>query len=195
MDFKQMIGGLRARLDNAEGVADEVFTTLDRLAEGVEAFSGIDPTEARTALQQRATQGRVESQLSQIQGERDQLAGQTETLRSQLAETQKELTAVRGLTAAGVREGYEDLILARAVNGLEVTDDGAIVVPDGYFDGFKSKYPEMFHAEDAVGSGGQVGGGNAPESGPRQVSVGSDRVIAGLDPSAVLNGDVVLTDS
>lgn len=188
VDFKKALANLQKALpeEQQQAIADQ----LDALAQALTPYEGIDPQVARDAIAAQATRQASDQQLQAVASERDTLRDQLSQLQQTALNASKEVHAIRGLVAAGVRPEYEDLLLPRVLNGLEVQDGGAIASPDGLWESLKAQYPAMFHAEDAAGAGTSMGESAAPA--PTSVSV-SGGVVSGVDPAAVLSGDVVLT--
>ncbi|MBE9113854.1 hypothetical protein IQ273_31270 [Nodosilinea sp. LEGE 07298] len=185
MDFKKALADLSKALPDEQQQA--IAAQLDALGQALEPYAGLDPQAARDAIAAQATRVASDQQTQAIAAERD-------TFRQQLADTQtealnakKEVQAVRGLVAAGVRPEYEELLLPRVLNGLEVNDDGAIAVPEGMWDSLKTSYPAMFHADDAAGTGTTTG--ETSTTAPAAVPV-TNGIISGADPGAVLAGGV-----
>jgi hypothetical protein len=186
MDFKKALKALRNELpEDASGAAAQ----LDALEQTLSAFDGLDPQAAREAIAAQANRAAADAQTQAIAAERDTFKAQLTEMQQTALDAKKEVQAVRGLVSAGVRPEYETLLLPAVLNGLEVKEGGAIAVPDGLWDGLKQKYPAMFHAADAAGTGTTTGETSAPA--PAAVPV-SNGVISGVNPADVLSGGVVL---
>ncbi|MEA5465270.1 hypothetical protein [Leptothoe sp. PORK10 BA2] len=190
MDFIAQLKQLRSQLGDAEGLDTAVLATFDQAITQAELYQGIDPQAARTAIQQLEQRQQQDGQLQTMAGERDQLATQLADMRSQLVNSQKQFTALKGLGSAGIRPEYEELLLPQVTGSLELAENGEVEIPDGLYDGLKQKYPAMFFGEDAAGTGGAAGGGtNTTEEQPQQVTA-KDGIVTGVNPDDVLSGKV-----
>lgn len=193
VNLKDLVAGLRTRLKGVEGVADDVLTTLDTLGSAIAPFDGLDPQSAKDAIATLATRQQSDSQLQSLTTERDSLTSQLQQEQQHNTDLRKQLAAVRGLAGAGVRSQYEDLLLPQITAAMTLDGEQA-ALPENYWAGLKSKYPDMFHAEDGAGTGGAAAGGTAPAASPTQVTVGSDRIISGVSPGDVLTGKVAIAE-
>lgn len=182
MSLKEAIAALRGKVSAVEGLDSSVLADFDQLSTQAGLYDGIDPEVARSAIEQLdAGVGLADANKA--------LKTQVETLMSQVQTTQKEMAGLRGLTTAGVKPEYEGLLSSQVVGQMTVGPDGAIQIPDGLWDTYKAKYPEMFYAEDAAGTGGT--GGEPGEDKPHQVTA-TGGVVSGLDPDSVLSGKVAI---
>lgn len=177
MDFLKALSDIKAALPEGTDT-----TQLDSLRSQLEPYQGLDPVAAREAIASK-------SQLQQVLTERDDFKAQLQQFQAGNAQLSKELAATRGLTAAGVRPQYEDLLLPKVTGSLEVGEDGTAKAPEGFWDGLKTQYPDMFHAEDAAGTGAAPGA--TADDSPRTVQA-SNGLVSGVDPSDVLNGSVTV---
>lgn len=193
VNLKDLVTGLRSRLRGVEGVADDVLSTLDMLGNAIAGFDGIDPQTAREAIQTAATRQQTDGTIQSLTTERDGLSTQLQQQQQANADLRKQLEAVRGLGAAGVRSQYEELLLPKVTQSMQLDGD-TVKLPENFWQGLKTQYPDMFHAEDAAGTGGAAAGGAAPDKAPSQVTVGDDRIISGVNPADVLSGNVAITE-
>lgn len=183
MDFLKALNQIKTALP--EG-ADT--TQIDALQQALQPYQGLDPVAAREAIANQATRAASDAQYQAVQAERDRLQADLQQYQQGNAQLSKELAATRGLTAAGVRPQYEELLLPKITGSLELAEDGTVKAPDGLWDGLKTKYPDMFHAEDGAGTGA-TGGETAADTSPRTVQA-TNGMVTGLDPADVLNGKV-----
>lgn len=189
MDFIAQLKQLRSQVGNVEGLDTTVLTQFDQAITQAELYQGIDPQAARTAIQQLEQRQTQDNQLQTVAGERDQLQTTVGDLQGQLTDSRKQFTALKGLSAAGIRPEYEELLLPQVTSGLELAENGEIKTPDGLYDGFKQKYPAMFFAEDGAGTGGAAGDGNGSTEETQQVTANGG-VVSGVNPDDVLSGKV-----
>lgn len=183
MDFLKALNQLKAGLPEGTDT-----TQIDAMQQALQPYQGLDPVAAREAIANQATRAATDSQFQAVQAERDRLQADLQQYQNGNAQLSKELAATRGLTAAGVRPQYEELLLPRVTGSLELNDDGTAKAPEGFWDGLKTKYPDMFHAEDAAGTGAAAGETAAADT-TRTVQA-TDGLVTGLDPADVLNGKV-----
>lgn len=186
MDFKAELAKIKSALpeDQQQAIAPQ----LDSFAQALQPYAGLDPQAARDAIAAQANRAAIDGQLQQVVSERDDFKTQLAQAQAAALDARKEAQAVRGLTAAGVRPEYEDLLLPNVLTGMESKDDGTIAPKDGLWDGLKTKYPAMFFADDAAGTGTTTT--ESTTQAPAAVPV-SNGIISGADPSAVLAGGVV----
>jgi hypothetical protein len=185
MDFLKALNQFKTTLPEGTDT-----TALDQLGQALQPYQGLDPVAAREAIANQATRAATDSQFQQLQTERDRLQADLTQIQNGNAQLSKELAATRGLTAAGVRPQYEELLLPRVTGSIELAEDGTPKTPEGFWDGLKTKYPDMFHAEDAAGTGA-AGGESSTEDQPRAVQA-ENGLVSGLNPDDVLNGKVSL---
>lgn len=193
MSLLKQLNDLRNALGGVEGLPDGVLGQVDTLVTAATPLEGIDPEAARTAI---AELNQLRPQLEELRGKAgqvDTLQGSVSDLTTQNHEAKRQLLAARTLNTAGILSEFHDL-LEPAIAGAAVLDEqtGAFGLPDNYLDALKQKYPSAFAADDAAGTGGAANEGAAPENQTTTYEVGSDRVISGVDPGAVLNGSVQL---
>ena len=209
MDLTKQLGTLRQKLAKVDGVSDDLFERLDNITEAASQYAGIDPEKAREAfstvetLQAQTTElneqlGTLRTERDAIATERDSVVSERDSLTTDLAardsalvNQKKELVAVRGLSQAGILGNYEDLLRPKVMDALEVGEDGTITAPDDLFTNLKEEYGAMFHATDAVGSGGQAASDPAPtpDDGVTTVTPNQNGVISGVNPKDVLKGN------
>lgn len=186
VDFKKALANLRKELpEDASGAAAQ----LDALQQSLAAYEGLDPQAARDAIAAQANRTALDTQLQAVVTERDDFKTQLAQAQAATLDAKKETEAVRGLVAAGVRPEYENLLRPTVLTGLEVKEDGAIAPKEGLWEELKSKYPAMFHAADAAGTGTTTT--ESTTQAPAAVPV-NNGVISGADPSAVLAGGVTV---
>lgn len=155
-------------------------------------YADIDPEQAKSAILAAKNRQAIDEQLQTLGTERDTLRTQADTLQANLVNSQRELAAVRGLVKAGVRPEYEDLLLPKAANSLELAD-GQVTAPEGLWDSLKQTYPAMFFADDAGGTGGTGGdSGITEDSTPVVVAVDS-RGIFSAPTDDILGGKVTVS--
>ncbi|MEL7314638.1 MAG: hypothetical protein AAFN08_06765 [Cyanobacteria bacterium J06559_3] len=189
--FKALQQGL------GDELSDPVREALHGLANEVNAYQDIDPIAARNALQQSEQLGTINNQLSTVATERDRLQTENTQLSDRASQAELQLDTYRGLSQAGLRPEYEDLVLPFAQRSLSKNDEGKLVAgdqaADEFFGSLKQRFPDAFHAEsDAAGTGGVADGGQPPATGPQTVQA-TNGVVTGVDPKAVMSGDVQLT--
>lgn len=194
-EIQALLRAARKSVDGVEGVAKDAFDAFDSAIDKLETYAGVDISRAAEAIAQAGDAPQLAKQLSSLTAERDGLASQLEASTTLALKTSRDLAAVRSLGAAGIRPDYEELLLPKVAAQMKTADDGTVTLPDGLMTELKTKYASMFHADDAAGTGGTVAGGTTATPGPKQVSVGSDRLISGIDPLAVLSGEVSLVES
>lgn len=185
MDFQKALNDLKAKLPEGTDTSQ-----LDAMSQALQPYQGLDPVAAREAIANQATRAASDAQLKQLQTERDDFQAQLKQYQQGNAQLSKELAATRGLTAAGVRPQYEELLLPRVTGSIELAEDGTPKTPDGFWDGLKTKYPDMFHAEDGAGTGA-TGGETATDTSPRTVQA-TNGLVTGVNPADVLNGSVAV---
>lgn len=187
VDFKKAIAAIRKGLP--QEIDSAVVGQLDQLEETLKGFADIDPEAARAAIAGQASQAAKDAAAAALTTERDEFKALATTAQQAALDASKQLHAVRGLMGAGVRSEYEDLLLPTVLTGLEVGENGAIAPRAGLWDDLKAKYPAMFHADDAAGTGTTTG---EPATSAPVTVTGTNGVITGVDPAAVLNGGVVV---
>lgn len=185
-NFAKVLRSLRAA---APAEAEDLLTQLDVLETELTPYIDIDPDQARAAIAAQQTRAASDAQLQAAIAERDGFKTQLTELQAEAVAARKETAAVRGLVSAGVRPDYEALLLPTVLTGFEVAEDGAIAPKAGLWEDLKVKYPAMFHADDAAGTGTTTT--EAAASTPAPVAV-TNGVISGVDPGAVLAGGVTL---
>lgn len=183
MDFLKALNQIKTALP--EG-ADT--TQIDALQQALQPYQGLDPVAAREAIAAQAQRSNADAQYQAAAKERDDYKAQLEQFQQGNAQLSKELAATRGLTAAGVRPQYEDLLLPKVTSSLELAEDGTPKAPENFWDGLKTQYPDMFHAEDGAGTGAAPGATAADDS-PRSVQA-SNGLVTGINPEDVLTGKV-----
>ncbi|MEA5447987.1 hypothetical protein VB780_05360 [Leptolyngbya sp. CCNP1308] len=185
MDFLKALNQIKTALPEGADTSQ-----IDALSTALQPYQGLDPVAAREAIANQATRAASDAQYQQLQTERDNYQAQLKQFQDGNAQLSKELAATRGLAAAGVRPQYEELLLPRVTGSIELAEDGTPQTPEGFWDGLKTKYPDMFHAEDGAGTGAAPGATTADDS-PRTVQA-TNGMVTGLDPSDVLNGSIAL---
>ncbi|MEO0488160.1 MAG: hypothetical protein AAFZ49_01215 [Cyanobacteria bacterium J06659_2] len=196
MGIKEAFDALQQGLGGIEG-SDALKEQLHTLANEVNAVQDIDPIAARTAMQQSEQLGTINSQLSATATERDRLQTENTQLSDRASQAELQLDTYRGLSQAGLRPEYEDLVLPYAQRSLAKNDAGELVAGDQaaaeFFGGLKQRFPDAFYAVgDAAGTGGVADGGQPPATGPQTVQA-TNGVVTGVDPSKVLSGDVQIS--
>ncbi|MFG6094109.1 hypothetical protein SPB21_02615 [Leptothoe sp. ISB3NOV94-8A] len=189
MSLKETLTQLRSQLGAIPTVDTEILSSFDQAITQADLYDGIDPEAARTALQQLDQYQTQADQLQTLTDERDQLTTQLADTKTQLVTSQKQFTALRGLTSAQLRPEYEELLLPQVANSLDVGENGDITAPEGFYDGLKTKYPAMFFGDDAAGTGGSAGEGNSTEETPKQLTA-KDGIVSGVNPDDVISGSV-----
>lgn len=197
MGIKQAFDALQQGLQGIEGADTALKTQLHELANEVNAVQDIDPVAARTALQQSEQLGALNTQLSTANTQVEQLNTQVQELGDRASQAELQLDTYRGLSQAGLRPEYEDLVLPFAQRSLARNDQGELVAGEqsanDFFGSLKQRFPEAFHAEeDAAGTGGVANGGQPPATGPQTVQA-NNGVVSGVDPNKVLSGDVQIS--
>ncbi|MBE9157893.1 hypothetical protein IQ265_13815 [Nodosilinea sp. LEGE 06152] len=185
MDFLQALNKLKTSLPEGTDT-----TQLDALQQALQPYQGLDPVAARAAIDAQNQRSATDAQLKQTQTERDDFKTQLQQMQAGNAQLSKELAATRGLTAAGVRPQYEELLLGKVTSSIELAEDGTPKTPEGFWDGLKTKYPDMFHAEDGAGTGATPGD-TAADTSPRTVQA-TNGIVSGVNPTDVLNGSVTV---
>lgn len=181
-NFAKILRTLRASVPAEAG---DLLTQLDVLETELTPYIDIDPEHARAAIAAQQGRAATDAQLQAAQAERDDFKAQLAQVQGDYVLARKEAAAVRGLVAAGVRSDYEALLLPTVLTGLEIAEDGAIAPKDGLWDGLKAKYPAMFHADDAAGTGTTTSEAAASAPAPVQAVKG---VISGVSPAELLAG-------
>lgn len=166
---------LLAELTKALPEDSPALAQAAKLGEALQPYEGLDPAQARSAIEAMKNRGEVDRQLDSIVAERDSFKTAADSYQQEALAARRELHAVRGLVAAGVRPDYEDLLLPK-VSSLAQVVDGNVVIPEETWGQLKQRYPDMFHAEDGAGAGATGGGESAPASGP-SYSIGSDGIL------------------
>jgi hypothetical protein len=187
MDFATLIAQLRSQLP-ADSPA---LSTLDTLSTGLQPYQNLDVAAARTALETVA-----KGESAQLQ---TQLTGLTETNTQLLANNrllQAQLLSSQTLSKAGVLPGYEDLIYGQASQAVVFGEDGKPSLPDNFISDYKTKYPAMFAAVDAAGTG-TAGNGSSNSTGATQPQTITpvNNIISGVDPKAIMTGAVTLASA
>lgn len=183
MDFLQELNKIKTALPEGTDTS-----AIDALGAALQPYQGLDPAKAREAIAAQQTRAADTAQLQQVQAERDQYKTDLQQFKDGNLQLSKELAATRGLNTAGVRPNYEGLLLSQVTGSLEVGEDGKVAAPEGLWDGLKTKYPDMFFAEDGAGTGAASGGTGADET-PRAVKA-TNGLVTGVDPDEVLSGKV-----
>jgi hypothetical protein len=182
---------LKALSDLKNGLPEGTDTSqIDAIRQAFEPYQGLDPVVTREAIASKASRTATDAQMQALQAERDRFQADLTQYQNTNAQLSKELAATRGLTKAGVRPEYEELLLSKATGSLELGEDGAATAPEGFWDGLKTQYPAMFFAEDGAGTGAAPGASAADDS-PRAVKA-TNGLVTGLDPDEVLNGKVTV---
>lgn len=185
-DFKKMLAQLKTTLPEDQQQA--IAAQIDALDAATAPYADIDAQAALTAIAAQSNRAAQDSLLQTVTTERDDFKTQLTLAQAEALDAKKEAQAIRGLGAAGVRPEYEALLLPTALTGLEVGADGAIAPKEGLWEDLKGKYPAMFYADDAAGTGTSTGEESAGDV-ATPVSV-VNGVISGVEPSAVLAGGV-----
>lgn len=159
MDLNKLLSDLKGALPEDSPALAHVA----KLTEAISLYQGLDPTQARAALEAMKSRGDVDQQLNSIVEERDSFKSAADAYQSEALQARRELMAVRGLIKAGVRPEYEDLLLPR-VSTLAQVKDGNVTIEDGVWGDLKSRYPAMFFAEDAQGTGASDDGNGQSNS-------------------------------
>jgi hypothetical protein len=148
MDLNKLLTELKGALPEDSPALAHVA----KLTEAITPYQGIDPNQARAALEAMKNRGDVDKQLNSIVEERDSFKSAADAYQSEALQARRELMAVRGLVKAGVRPEYEDLLLPK-VSTLAQVKDGNVTIEDAVWSDLKTRYPAMFFAEDAQGTG------------------------------------------
>lgn len=187
-DFKSMLNQLRSALPEEQQQA--IAAQIAALDAATAPYADIDAQAALAAIAAQSNRTAQDSLLQTVTTERDTFQTQLAEAQTTALNAQKETHAVRGLVSAGVRPEYEELLRPTVLTGLEVGADGVIAPKEGLWDGLKSKYPAMFYADDAAGTGTSTGESSTGDvAAPVAVVNG---IISGVEPSAVLAGGVTV---
>jgi|GEM_PF-4842927 len=193
MQLSKIVSGLKTKLQSIEGAA-EVLGQVDELIETAKQFDGLDPQGVRQSLQQLEQLRTDNASLNALSTERDTLQQQLQQSNQTEQDLRTELMAVRAMGNAGVNPDYEELLTPVVKSAVVLSSDGKASLPDGFFDNLKTKYAAAFFPEDAAGTGATASGEGAGATTAASVSVGSDRVISGIEPEAILSGEVQLVE-
>lgn len=185
------IRALKAALNGAENLPEGITDAIAALESTAQRFSGIDPEQYQSAMQQLQQRQQQDNDLTTARQRATDLEAELSEAQGTIQNLQKGNAAARGLMSAGVRPEYEDLLLPKVTSAVELGESGP-GFKDGYWDGLKQQYPAMFFAEDGAGTGdtsdSSGDGGKVP-----QTVTATGGIVQGVDPAKVLSGDVALT--
>ena len=185
------IKGLKAALNGAENVPDSVTDAIAALEAAAQPYTQIDPDQYQSAMQQLQQRNQQDADLQTARQRASDFETQLTDSQTTIQVLKAQNAAIRGLMTAGVRPEYEDLLLPKVTDAVSFTDEKP-GFKDGYWDALKQQYPAMFFAEDGAGTGDSSDSSGDGAKQPQTVSA-KGGIIQGIDPSAVANGEVVLT--
>ena len=172
---------LKAALNSAENLPDGVTDAIAALEATAQRFTDIDPDQYQSAMQQLQQRQQQDNDLTTARQRATDLELQLSEAQGTIQDLQKGNAAIRGLMSAGVRPEYEDLLLPKVQDSVELGDNGPSF-KDGYWDGLKQQYPAMFFAEDGAGTGdtsdSSGDGGKVP-----QTVTATGGIVQGVDPA------------